>query len=126
MDCNTPKDNLKVIPCLACLSESELKKLMIVIMTDTWGRYELPGDTAALLSDSACYTCLSKKQMLQLMVTTWAQIAYGQWNEQTDEWEGFDTTVDEIRAKIKCLLCASPSQTDGILSHLFCDLFNWN
>lgn len=118
IDCTTPKDNLKVIPCLACLSESELKKLMIVIMSDLMGNYTLPGDTAALLKDAACYTCMSKKQLLQIAVTVWATIAYSN-REGT-------LTVEEMRNKIKCLLCANPAQVDAALAQLTCGLVVWS
>lgn len=116
IDCTTPKDNLKVIPCLACLSESELKKLLVVIMADLIGTYTLPADTATLLSDSACYNCMSKKQLLQVAVTIWATIAYGR---------DMSTTVEEMRNKIKCLLCANPQQIDAALTQLTCGLIDY-
>jgi hypothetical protein len=117
IDCTTPKDNLKVIPCLACLSESQLKKLLVVVMADLMSDYELPDDTAALLTDSACYTCMSKKQLLQVTVTIWATMAYGERQEML--------TIEEMRAKIKCLLCASPAQVDAMLAQLTCGLIVW-
>ena len=117
IDCTTPKDNLKVIPCLTCLSESQLKQLLIVIMADLFGSYSLPADTAALLQDSVCYTCMSKKQRLQVTVTIWATLAY----QERDE----EITVEEIREKIKCLLCASPAQVDAMLAQVTCGLINY-
>ena len=118
IDCTTPKDNLKVIPCLACLSESELKKLLIVVMADLMGGYSLPDDTATLLKDSACYTCMSKHQLLQVVVTVWATMAYS-------DREGMPT-IEEIRSQIKCLLCATPAQVDAALAQLTCGLIAWS
>lgn len=114
-----PKDNLKVIPCLCCLSESELKKLLVVIMADMMGNYTLPTDTAKLLKDSACYTCMTKKQLLQVTVAIWATIAYGVVLET-------NPTVNEIRDKIKCLLCANPAQVDAALTQLTAGLVAWS
>jgi len=118
INCTTPKDNLKVIPCLACLSESELKKLLIVVLAELTNVYTLPGDTGTLLQDAACYGCMSKKQLLQIAVTVWATIAYGSRSEIP--------SVDTLREKIKCLLCATPGQVDAALAQLTCGLIAWS
>lgn len=115
VNCATPKDNLKVLPCLECLSESELKQVLVVILADLMGNYTLPGDTATLIQDSACYTCFSKKQLLQLSIVIWATIAY----------DGEMPTLDTLRSKIACLLCANPAQIDAALAQLSCGLIDW-
>ena len=75
LNCDTPKDNLKVIPCLQCLSEDQLKLLLIYSMNELFGQYDLPSEVPELLADSACYSCFTQKQLLQLSVTIWATIA---------------------------------------------------
>lgn len=109
-----PSDLLATYACLKCLSKLELMQLLVVIFADISGEYDLPEDTSTLLADSACFTCLSDTQLLQAIVSMFAQIAY----------YGTDTTVDDVRYKIKCLLCANPAQIKGTLTKLLCDLCN--
>lgn len=107
-----PSDLLATYACLKCLSKLELEQLLVVILADITGAYTLPEETSDLLADSACFTCLSDTQLLQAIVSMFAQVAY----------YGTDTTVDEIRDKIKCLLCANPAQVKAALTKLLCNL----
>lgn len=117
LDCETPKDNLKVMPCLSCLSEKELQALLIYIMSELFASYSLPDDMAALMEDSACYTCMSKKQLMQVTVTIWATMLYGERQEIPD--------INTLRDEIKCLLCSTPAQLDAALAQVTCGLIVW-
>lgn len=107
----TPDGLLKVYPCLSCLSEAELKQVLLMTLAEILGTYDLPEDTGQLFEDSACYECLSDKQLLQVIVSMFAQAA---------NWEGQD--MDDIRDKIKCMLCANPKQVKAALAYLLCTL----
>lgn len=112
----TPTDLLHDFACLKCLSKLELEQLLLVILCDLTGSYDLPDDTHELLDDTACWTCISDTQRLQAIVSMFAQLTYA----------GTDTTVDDIRDKIKCLLCANPAQIKGAIAALLCSLCNNN
>jgi len=100
-------DRLETFKCLSCLSESDLLKVMLVVLADaSTSGYTLPGDTAQLLEDSACWACLSDKQLLQAQVSALAE----------DIETG--TTLEEFRNKIKCLLCAQPKQIRAAVAYL--------
>ena len=103
----TPADLLDTYPCLACLSESQLKAILVIALADNAGE-----TVAEVLENSACYSCLSKKQMLQAVVAILG-----------DTYLTRDTTVEQLRARIKCLLCAPPDKVDAALVYLLCDYF---
>jgi len=95
------------MPCLACLSESELNKVFVLALA-TGTAYELPDHLAQLMDSSACYTCLSDKQLLQVLVSAYVEDQLG------------SLTMDEFREKIKCLSCATPKQVKAAISYLTC------
>lgn len=115
IDCSNPKELLKQYKCLACLSQSQLMQLLIVVLNDylTTLRgseaYDLPSDTLHLLQDSACYTCLTDTQMLQIIVLFFGYLAY------QDE-----VSIETLRDKIKCLLCDNPQQSKAAIMRLLC------
>jgi len=87
-------------------------KLLVVILADKSGSsYTLPGDTASLLEDSACWKCLTDKQILQAIISALAEDIES------------DSTVEEIRAKIQCLLCADPKTVKAAIGYLVCSNF---
>lgn len=102
----TPSSLLDTYPCLACLSESELKAVIVVALAE-----QLRLTTDEILENSACFKCLSKKQMLQA-----ATAIIG--NEYLS-----DMTVSAIREKIKCLLCANPDAVNAALTYGLCRLY---
>lgn len=105
----TPTKRLSTYKCLSCLSVSELLALLVIIEADnTRSGYTLPGDGAKLMQDAACWTCLTDKQLLQSIVSARAEFI-----EST-------TTVQDIRNKIKCLLCGNPKQIKAALAMLTC------
>ena len=99
-----PSELLKASPCLICLSEHDLLAIIVVALAQASQTYA--DDTALLLKDSVCYTCLSKKQML---VGFTAMVANQGLN---------GLTQSEIMEKIKCLQCASPQQLRAAFLYL--------
>lgn len=105
--CSSPSQLANSIPCLSCLSKTELLCVMVLALGEANG-YTLPGDTNRLLSDAKCVTCLSDKQMLQALT---ALLANG-------NLEG--KSVTQIRASITCLACANPQQIKAALLNQIC------
>jgi hypothetical protein len=104
----TPAARLSTLSCLACLSESELDKAFVVALAASGATYTLPGDAGQLIEDSACFTCLTKKQLKQALVSAYA--------------EDQGLTVAQIRARLRCLQCATPKQIDAATVYLTCVL----
>lgn len=98
-------------PCLSCLSESELFAVLILGLAPMAG-YTLPGDQADMIKDSACFTCLSDKQMLQGVASIPAFLSF----------EG--KTTQQIRDEIKCLVCTDQKRMKAMLVMLLCKTAN--
>lgn len=105
----TPKALLEKYSCLACLSEHELLAVITLAMAQASRTYE--SGVASLLADSACYTCLSKKQMLQAGAAIIGNMGLS------------DHTVPEIVELIKCLQCASDRTLWAAILFLLCTEF---
>jgi len=109
LDC-TPGTNLALYKCLSCLTVDELLKIWLVVLADSPNSgYTLPNDAATLLQDAACWACLSDKQLLQAAISANAQDVLSS-----------EMTVNEIRDRIRCLLCASPKAIKAMLAMLIC------
>lgn len=109
-DC-TPNTLMNIYPCMECLTEKELLAVIVYILT-VKGNYDLSEDLDQLMIDSACQACLTDKQMLQVIT---AMLAY---------WAGLqNSSMSDIRADVKCLLCAEPRKVKGLLVYLICQLF---
>lgn len=117
VDCENPKELLKQVACLSCLSEAQLKMVLVVVLNDYLtslrgsSAYSLPEDMGDLMSDGACYSCFSNKQLLQIIVLLAGYITY------TSEM-----TVPDVVAKGKCLPCAEPGQVKAALMRLLCQI----
>jgi hypothetical protein len=88
--------------CLMCLSEKELKAIMVYAMR-TYAKMTL----AQLLVNSACYRCLSKKQMLVAltgMITK--QLVPGM-------------SASDLRKAVRCSACGSDKHVEADLLYLF-------
>ena len=103
---------LKANACLACLSKTELIALAVMISADKLGTYNLPGDTNKLLANSACFNCFADSQLLQGMVAVMVQNVEGL------------ATVNQMRARIKCLACANPKQLKAAFAYLWSSLWS--
>ena len=103
----TPNSLLKLAPCLACLSDHELLALLVYAMAQESSTYA--NSTANVVKDSNCLTCMSKKQLLQAMVSL----------------IGFEflrgMSVATARNKIKCLTCLSDHRLEAAFVYLLCD-----
>ena len=109
-DC-TPNTLLNIYPCMECLTEKELFAVIVYILAYKAG-YDLSEDLNDLMSDSACQSCMTDKQMMEAVAS---MLAY---------WAGLQSTsMSEIRADVKCLLCAEPRKVKGLLVYLICQLF---
>lgn len=104
----TPAARLSVLPCLSCLSDSELDKAFVVALAESSRSYTLPADAGQLIEDSACFTCLSDKQLKQALVSAYL--------EDVDPY----ITLDDIRNRLKCLQCATPKQILAATVYLTC------
>lgn len=102
----TPSELLKKYSCLQCLSQKELIALLAIILS-TGTAYE--NDVPRLLRASACFGCLTDKQMLQGFTALLA-----------DTVLPASVTVTQLREKIKCLLCADPKTVRAAVLYLIC------
>ncbi len=120
VNCEKPKNMVSVDQgkCLPCLSESQLKMLLVVVLNDYLtvlnesSVYTLPDDIAKLIKDGACYSCFSQTQLLQIILILAANVAYS----------GNEMMVGNLIDKGKCLPCASPDQVNGALMRLLCQI----
>lgn len=94
----TPKTLIGTNPCLDCLSEKELKAILLYIFA-----YLNSHTITEALTDSACFRCLSKKQRLHSLVAILAD----KFLEEVD--------VPTIITSIKCLECSSDDQIEAAL-----------
>ena len=104
----TPSTLLDTFKCLKCLSATELKAVIVIALAENLGL-----TVAEVLENSACFNCLSKKQLLQ---STTAVAA--------DSFLSRYASVDEIREAIKCLLCAPSGKLDAALTYEICAYMN--
>lgn len=117
IDCNDPKTTVNQVPCITCISDSQLMVLLVPVLNDYLSSlrgsdaYTLPDDTSQLVQDSACYTCLSQRRQLELMATLLGALAYGTEN---------DPDIPHLQEQAKCLVCADPNQIRAILLRLLC------
>lgn len=103
----TPSGLLNDFKCLSCLSQKEL--LAVAVYALAWGNgYDLPGDINQIIEDSACFECLSDKQLDQAMALVPVKFFMD------------DATVPTVAQDISCLTCASPKQLKAALAYLLC------
>jgi hypothetical protein len=119
IDCDDPKELLKQIPCISCISETQILLILVVVLNDYLATlrgaeaYELPDDLGKLMQDSACYDCMSEKQLLHILATFAAYLAYGS--------EGADQDFSE---QVSCLLCGDARRAKSAIIRLLCLIVN--
>lgn len=99
-----PKSLLASSPCLACLSEHEMLAVIVGLMSLAAGK-----TVAEAMSDSACFNCLSRKQMLHALVTKLGNDLLGE-----------RYTVQEVIEQYHCLVCASDQQLLASILQMLC------
>ena len=104
----TPSSLLASSPCLACLSPKELLAVMVGIVAINTEK-KVPD----ILKESACFTCMSKHQMLQALVTIMGNQLLGE-----------ETTPEEVVASVKCIECASEKQLLAAILYQFCTTYS--
>lgn len=107
----TPDELLDIVPCLQCLTSSELKAVLVLALA-TLNNYDLSTDLNTLMEDSACNVCMTDKQMLEA-ITAKISIYAG--------LRGY--TINELRDDIKCLICTDPRRINALLVYLTCKYF---
>lgn len=100
----TPSSLLASTPCLACVSEKEMLAVLVGIFAISEGH-----TIADVMKDSACFTCMSKKQMLHGLTTLLGSEILGE-----------RTSVAEVKDTIRCLECASKHQLLAAILYLLC------
>ena len=106
----TPSHDLDLTPCLDCLSTSQLWMAFFVLMADVL-EFNLPTDLPTILEASACYNCLSDKQMFEA--------ALGRMANATEQ----DSTIAAFREKMKCLQCMDVHRIKAAIVYLSCVLW---
>jgi len=94
----TPSSLLASYPCLACLSEHEMLAGLVGIAANASEKYY--ANLELLLKDSACFTCMGKKDMFQAVLTMLG-------SEMVGAEPG---AMQAILDRTKCLLCANDQQ----------------
>jgi hypothetical protein len=100
----TPSSLLASYPCLDCISEKDMLAVLVGIFAISEGH-----TIADVMKDSACFNCMSKKQMLQGLTTLLGSEILG-------ERTSMATVIDTI----KCLQCASKQQLLAAILYLLC------
>lgn len=111
VDC-TPQAVQELTPCFHCLSESQLRMVMMIFWAELAG-YDLPEDLDQFLEDSKCFTCLSEKQILEQKVGLFAEFL-GQ--RVIDAEQGLEA--------FKCLPCLRPRQIEAGILYAICTFLN--
>ncbi len=93
-------------PEVQSLSGKELDCLLALLLAEKAG-YTLPDDVSTIIEDTACLTCLSESQLEQSLVASLMAQRL--------------TSMDDLIAKMKCLLCAD-EQTIKTLNSNFLTL----
>jgi hypothetical protein len=103
---SVPGELIAANPCLDCLSEHELKAIIAYAL-----RFSTGLTLAQVVARSACYRCLSRKQMLvafTAMITN--QLVPGM-------------TASQLRAAVKCTVCGSDKHLEADILYLFTNFY---
>ena len=98
--------------CLPCLSVTKLRQILMLELLNIMG-YDLsdPDDFDEVMSESACFTCLSAKQRLEAVVCLIGNFSF-------DEGDTISTIADQA----KCLPCMKPDQVEAIIMWFLCQM----
>lgn len=105
----TPSSLLDSVPCLKCLSEKELQAVLVGILA-----LALDKTFDEALEESACFTCMSEKQMLEAVVILMGNALLGE-----------DATAADVVEQMHCLVCASRKQLLAAIVYLLCTGFTF-
>lgn len=105
-DCS-PSAQLAEIPCLRCLSTSELQEVLLLAWAEANG-FTLPEDLDTILELSKCNTCTSETQRLRMEVTAISEAVLEEGNPAS------------IAEAVKCLPGLKPGQVQAAISYLKC------
>ena len=107
MPAPTPASGLlNAKPCLMCLSEKELKAIIVHAMRTVAGL-----TLAQTNLNASCYGCLSKKQMLAILTELITnQLVPG-------------VSVHDLLKEVRCSACGSEKQIEAAMLYLFSNYF---
>lgn len=103
----TPADKIAVVPCLQCLSDSELQMLEMWAWAAANG-INLSGGLDGVLTASACWSCLSDTQRYRLYIQDLISIFGG------------DASPESAIEALNCLRCLKPGQVKAAIAYLQC------
>lgn len=94
---NVGQSILSIDPCVQCLSLEQIEWLRLALFAKAANlSLATPGNLALILEESACYNCMSEKQLAQVEVTKLKQVF------------GEGATFAELMEEAKCLQCLDP------------------
>jgi hypothetical protein len=99
----TPESLIASIPCLQCLSKTQLEMGLMIAWANAAG-YTLPADLQQLIADSACIECgldSEKKRLQAELLKLWNAVGPDQ------------THPNQIPEAFACVLCMTPSQVQA-------------
>lgn len=99
----TKDEILNLYPCLQCLNKSELLAVLVYVLATLNGK-DVTTDLSTMMDDSACYNCLTEKQMLEGLIASLATNVIPA-----------ETTVTQMREYVKCLTCVDPNRIRALL-----------
>lgn len=102
----TPSSLLNSVPCLSCLSETDLWVGLVAVLA-----LALDKTFDEALAESACFNCISQKERLQGMVTVLGNSLLGETVSPAD-----------IAAQIRCR-CVPKSRLQAAALYLLCEGF---
>ena len=99
---------IDIYPCFQCLNKSELMAVLVYVLASLNGK-DVSTDLPTMMEDAACIGCLDDKKMLEAIVGILASAVVSR-----------DTTMDEIRADVACLLCVDPKMIKAMIVKELC------
>lgn len=102
-DC-TPSSLLASTPCLSCLSEHDMLAVIVGIFA-----VALDKTIPEIMDEGACFSCMSKKQMLQALATILGNQLLGE-----------EHTAQEVIDEMHCLVCVPDQQLLAAILRMFC------
>lgn len=99
------KDTVMALtPCLQCLDKPTLLLVLLYILA-TMNNKDMTTELDTMMEESACYTCLTDKQLLEAMIAILA-------DNQLES-----VNVQDIRDSLSCAQCADPQRIKAMLLH---------
>ncbi len=102
--------------CLECLSVTDLKAVIAVLLCYAAAGRGADCSAETLIDDGKCFACLSEKQLLQAIASILITYTY----ESGDLPISTDAVIDAAA----CLRCADPRTVEAVIVQRFCAWVN--